>query len=234
MMGSPEPKAELRDIVDSVHLERGMAAEPLFKRNYRLPIFLAITIGMFNQLSGINAILYYSNYIFASAGFSQLSSAFQTVLVGAMNLFATLIGMSLIDKLGRKALLLIGSVGMTFCLSGVAAIFFTHSHPGALVWLLVAYIAFFSISHGAVIWVYIAEVFPNRVRAKGQSLGSSSHWIMNAIVSFLFPVLAKYSGGMPFAFFAVMTMVQFFVVLFVYPETKGISLEQLQRKLSIT
>ncbi len=234
MMGSPEPKAELRDIVDSVHLERGMADEPLFQRNYRLPIFLAITIGMFNQLSGINAVLYYSNYIFASAGFSQLSSAFQTVLVGAMNLFATLIGMSLIDKLGRKALLLIGSVGMTFCLSGVAAIFFTHTHPEALVWLLVAYIAFFSISQGAVIWVYIAEVFPNRVRAKGQSLGSSSHWIMNAIVSFLFPVLAKYSGGAPFAFFAAMTVVQFFVVLFVYPETKGVSLEELQRKLTIS
>ncbi len=233
MMGSPEPKAELRDIVDSVHLERGMTDEPLFQRKYRLPIFLAITIGMFNQLAGINAVLYYSNYIFASAGFSQLSSAFQTVLVGAMNLFASLIGMSLIDKLGRKALLLIGSVGMVFCLSGVAAIFFTHTHPEALVWLLVAYIGFFSISQGAVIWVYIAEVFPNRVRAKGQSLGSSSHWIMNAIVSFLFPVLAKYSGGMPFAFFAVMTMVQFFVVLFVYPETKGISLEQLQRKLGI-
>ena len=234
MMGSPDSKAELRDIVDSIHLERGMAAEPLFKRNYRLPIFLAITIGMFNQLSGINAILYYSNYIFASAGFSQLSSALQTVLIGAMNLFATLIGMSLIDKLGRKALLLIGSVGMTLCLSGVAAIFFTHTHPEALVWLLVTYIAFFSISQGAVIWVYIAEVFPNRVRAKGQSLGSSSHWIMNAIISFLFPVLAKYSGGMPFAFFAVMMVVQFFVVLFLYPETKGISLEQLQRKLGIS
>ncbi len=234
MIGSPDPQAELREIVDSVHLERGLAAEPLFKLNYRLPIFLAITIGMFNQLSGINAVLYYSNYIFAKAGFSQLSSAFQTVLVGAMNLVATLIGMSLIDKLGRKALLLIGSVGTALCLSGVAAIFFTHTHPEALVWLLVAYIAFFSVSQGAVIWVYIAEVFPNRVRAKGQSLGSSSHWIMNAIISFLFPVLAKYSGGMPFAFFAAMMVLQFFVVLFLYPETKGISLEQLQRKLGIS
>ena len=106
--------------------------------------------------------------------------------------------MSLIDKLGRKTLLLIGSVGMTFCLCGVAAVFFTHTHAGALVWLLVAYIAFFSVSQGAVIWVYIAEVFPNRVRSKGQSLGSSSHWIMNAIISLIFPVLAKYSGGLPF------------------------------------
>src|ERR1700760_2661687 len=145
MMGSPDSEAELREIVDSVHLERGMAAEPLFKREYRLPIFLAISIGLFNQLAGINAILYYSNYIFASAGFSQLSSSLQTVLIGLMNMLATLLGMSLIDKLGRKTLLLIGSVGMTLCLSGVAAVFFTHTHAETLVWLPVAYIAFFSV-----------------------------------------------------------------------------------------
>ena len=148
-----------------------------------------------------------------------------------MNLAATLLGMSLIDKLGRKTLLLIGSVGMTFCLCGVAAVFYTQTHAAALVWLLVGYIAFFSISQGAVIWVYIAEVFPNRVRSKGQSLGSSAHWIMNAIISLLFPVLAKYSGGLPFAFFAAMTTLQFFVVLFVYPETKGISLEKMEQQL---
>src|ERR1700757_890185 len=152
MMGSPDSEAELREIMDSIHLERGIAEEPLFKRNYRLPIFLAVTIGMFNQLSGINAILYYSNFIFAAAGFSQLSGALQTVLIGAMNLVATLLGMSLIDKLGRKTLLLVGSVGMAVCLAGVAAVFFTHTHLNALVWLLVAYIFFFAISQGAVIW----------------------------------------------------------------------------------
>ena len=233
MMGSPDSKTELREIMDSIHMERGMAQESLFQREYRLPIFLAVSIGLFNQLSGINAILYYSNYIFASAGFSQLSSSLQTVLIGLMNLLATLLGMSLIDKVGRKTLLLVGSVGMTLCLSGVAAVFFTQSHTGALVWLLVAYIAFFSVSQGAVIWVYIAEVFPNRVRSKGQSLGSSAHWLMNAAISLAFPILAKYSGGLPFAFFAAMMTLQFFVVLFIYPETKGISLEQLQRKLGI-
>src|SRR6202030_1670805 len=184
MMGSPDSEAELREIMDSIHLERGMAAEPLFKRTYSKPIFLAITIGLFNQLSGINAILYYSNYIFTAAGFSQLSGALQTVLIGAMNLVATFLGMSLIDKIGRKTLLLTGSVGMALCLSGVAAVFFTHSHLNTLVWLLVAYIFFFAISQGSVIWVYIAEVFPNRVRDKGQSLGSSSHWVMNALISF--------------------------------------------------
>jgi sugar porter (SP) family MFS transporter len=233
MMGSPDSKAELREIMDSIHMERGMASEPLFKREYRKPIFLAVAIGLFNQLAGINAILYYSNYIFASAGFSQVSSSLQTVLIGLMNLLATLLGMTLIDRLGRKTLLLIGSVGMALCLAGVAAVFFTQTHAAALVWLLVAYMFFFSVSQGAVIWVYIAEVFPNRVRSKGQSLGSSAHWVMNAVISLLFPVLAKYSGGLPFAFFAGMMVVQFFVVLFVFPETKGISLEQLQRKLGI-
>jgi SP family arabinose:H+ symporter-like MFS transporter len=233
MMGSPDSEAELREIMDSIHMERGMAAEPLFIPRYRLPIFLAVTIGMFNQLSGINAILYYSNSIFAAAGFSQLSGSLQTVLVGAMNFLATLLGMSLIDKVGRKTLLLIGSVGTALCLSGVAAIFFTNTHQNLLVWLLMAYIAFFSISQGAVIWVYISEVFPNRVRAKGQSLGSSAHWIMNALISLVFPILAARSGGIPFVFFAAMMALQFIIVLRFYPETKGISLEQLQHKLGI-
>lgn len=233
MMGSPDSEAELREIMDSIHMERGMAAEPLFKRKYRLPIFLAVTIGLFNQLSGINAILYYSNFIFAAAGFSALSGALQTVIIGLINLLATLLGMSLIDKIGRKTLLLVGSVGTAVCLAGVAAVFFTNSHQAALVWLLCAYITFFAVSQGAVIWVYISEVFPTRVRAKGQSLGSSSHWIMNAIISLIFPILAKTSGGIPFAFFAAMMVLQFFVVLFMYPETKGITLEQLQHKLGI-
>ena len=142
--------------------------------------------------------------------------------------------MSLIDKLGRKTLLLIGAVGTAVCLAGVAAIFFMDQHKGALVWLLVAYIAFFAISQGAVIWVYISEVFPTRVRSKGQSLGSSSHWIMNAIIAQIFPLLAAKSGGIPFAFFSAMMVLQFFVVLFVYPETKGRTLEQLQQNLAMS
>jgi MFS family permease len=223
----------LKEIVDSIHLERAQKSEPLFSRKYRLPIFLAITIGMFNQLSGINAILYYLNDIFAAAGFSKLSGDLQTVAIGAMNLVATLVAMTVIDKLGRKALLLIGSVGTAACLAGVSTIFFTNHYQNYLVWLLVGYIAFFAISQGAVIWVYIGEVFPNRVRAKGQSLGSSSHWVMNAIISFVFPVIAKSSGAYPFVFFSAMMVVQFFVVLFFYPETKGVTLEQLQHRLGI-
>src|SRR3954471_12985267 len=123
---------------------------------------------------------------------------------------------------------------MALSLAGVAAIFFLGTNQHLLVWLLMGYIAAFGFSQGAVIWVYIAEVFPTRVRSKGQSLGSSAHWIMNALVSLVFPVLAKQSGGAPFAFFAAMMVLQFFVVLFFYPETKGITLEQLQHKLGIT
>jgi sugar porter (SP) family MFS transporter len=233
MMGSPNSEAELREIIDSIHLERSAKSERLFQYKYRLPIFLAITIGMFNQLAGVNAILYYLNDIFRAGGFSAVSGDLQAVMVGAMNLIATLLAMTVIDKLGRKTLLLIGSVGTAACLVGVAAVFFTQSHQAYLVWLLVGYIFFFAFSQGAVIWVYISEVFPTRVRSKGQSLGSSSHWIMNAIISGTFPLLAKYSAGAPFVFFAAMMVVQFFVVLFMYPETKGYTLEQMQHRLGI-
>src|ERR1700687_1019596 len=188
-MGAEDPEKELQEIVNSIHLESLEKEEPLFSWKYRLPIFLAITIGMFNQLSGINAILYYLNDIFAAAGFSKLSGDLQAVAVGGMNLLATLLAMSVIDRLGRKTLLLIGSVGTALCLAGVARIFLTHQHQEYLLWFLVAYIAFFAISQGAVIWVYISEVFPNRVRAKGQALGSSSHWVMNAIIAYTFPQL---------------------------------------------
>jgi len=232
-MGGEDPERELQEIVNSVHLERLEKTEPLFAWKYRLPIFLAITIGMFNQLSGINAILYYLNDIFGAAGFSKLSGDLQAVAVGGMNLLATLLGMSVIDKLGRKTLLLIGSVGTALCLAGVARVFLTHQHQEYLLWFLVAYIAFFAISQGAVIWVYISEVFPNRVRAKGQALGSSSHWVMNAIIAYTFPQLAKSSGAYPFMFFSAMMVLQFFVVLFFYPETKRVTLEQMQQRLGI-
>ncbi len=233
LMDAENPEAELKEIVDSIHLERLQTAEPLFTWKYRLPIFLAITIGMFNQLSGINAILYYLNDIFAAAGFSKVSGDLQAVAVGSMNLIATLLAMSVIDKLGRKTLLLIGSVGTAACLAGVAWVFFTQSHRSLLLWLLVGYIAFFAISQGAVIWVYISEIFPTRVRAKGQALGSSSHWIMNALIAYTFPQLAKSSGAYPFVLFSAMMVVQFFVVLLVFPETKGVTLEQMQHQLGI-
>jgi sugar porter (SP) family MFS transporter len=233
MTGEEDYEEELQEIIVSIDAEH-VASDSLLSWKYRLPIFLAVSIGMFNQLSGINAILYYLNDIFAYAGFNKVSSDLQAVAIGGTNLLFTMLAMSVIDRLGRKTLLLIGSLGTAACLGGVAAIFFTHSHQNLLVWLLIGYIAFFAFSQGAVIWVFISEVFPNRVRAKGQSLGSFSHWFMNALISGIFPLLAASSGGYPFVFFSLMMALQFFVVLFVYPETKGVSLEQMQKKLGIT
>jgi len=233
-LGSPDGASELDDIIESIHVDGVAHSEGLFQKKYWRPIYLAVTVAAFNQLAGINAILYYLNDIFGMAGFSKMSGDLQAVAVGAMNLLATFLAMSVIDRLGRKTLLLIGGAGMVFCLSGVAAVFFTQQHQGMLVWLLVAYIAFFAISQGAVIWVYISEVFPNRVRSKGQSLGSSTHWIMNAMIAFIFPVIAqRYGGAYPFVFFAAMMALMYFVVLFTYPETKGVTLEQMQHKLGI-
>jgi SP family arabinose:H+ symporter-like MFS transporter len=232
LLGSPDYRAELNEIVNSIHLEQSQGSEPLFSRKFRYPIFLAIATGVFNQLAGINAILYYLPAIFMAAGFSKISGDLQSVAIGAMNLCATLLAMALIDKLGRKTLLLIGSAGTALCLAGVAQIFFTQQHQSRLVWILVGYIFFFA-PLGAVIWVYIGEIFPNTVRSKGQSLGSSSHWIMNALISALFPVVAKTSGAYPFVFFAAMMVLQFFVVLLFYPETKGFTLEEMQHRLSI-
>jgi MFS family permease len=205
----------------------------LFTRKYAFPIFLAVSIGIFNQLSGINAILYYLNDIFNHAGFSKVSGNLQAVAIGATNLLFTMIAMSVIDRLGRKTLLLVGSVGTALCLAGVSIIFFTGRHQSFLVWLLVGYIAFFAFSQGAVIWVYLSEVFPNSVRAKGQSLGSFSHWFMNAAISLIFPVVAHASGAYPFVFFSLMMVVQFIVVWIFYPETKGLSLEEMQKKMAI-
>ncbi len=232
-IGEENVEAELQEIIASIDTEHGHADEPLFSGKYRFPVFLAVSIAVFNQLSGINGLLYYLNDIFTMAGFSKVSGDLQSVAIGATNLIFTLVAMTVIDRVGRKVLLLIGSIGTALCLAGVSVIFFTNRHQHLLVWLLVGYIAFFAFSQGAVIWVYISEVFPNRVRAKGQALGSFTHWFMCAVVSYSFPVLAKSSGGYPFVFFAIMMLVQFTVVMMVYPETKGVSLEQLQKKLGI-
>jgi SP family arabinose:H+ symporter-like MFS transporter len=232
LTGEENYEQELQDIIASIDLEHA-SQNSLFSRKNRLPIFLAVSIGMFNQLAGINAILYYLNDIFARAGFSKVSADLQSVAVGATLLVFTMLAMMVIDNMGRKKLLLIGSVGTCACLAGVSVIFFSQCHQNFLVWLLIAYIAFFAFSQGAVIWVYISEIFPNQVRAKGQSLGSFSHWFMNAIISGLFPLMAASSGGYPFVFFSAMMALQFFVVLFVYPETKSITLEDMQRKLGL-
>jgi MFS transporter, SP family, arabinose:H+ symporter len=229
--GEPAYEKGLQEIIESVGGQRGQEGEPLFQQRYCFPIVLAVSIAMFNQLAGINAILYYLNDIFAHAGFGKLSSGLQAVAIGVTNLVFTMMGMAVIDKVGRKILLLIGALGTAVCLAGVAAIFATSEHQRLLLWLLVAYIACFALSQGAVIWVYLSEIFPTRVRAKGQSLGSFTHWIMNALIAWTFPTIAGISSAIPFAFFAAMMVLQFVVVLRLYPETKGVSLEEMQRRL---
>jgi sugar porter (SP) family MFS transporter len=233
LVGSPDAQAELEEIVRSIHLGRSQAREPLFTRKYAFPIFLAIAMGMFNQLSGINAILYYLNDIFASAGFSQVSSSGQAVVIGFTNLVFTLIAMAVIDHIGRKKLLLIGSVGTAVCLAGVADLFWVHARSAALLGLLMGFIMFFAISQGAVIWVYISEIFPNKVRSRGQGVGASAHWITNALIAGVFPMVAARSSALPFIGFAAMMALQFFLVLFIWPETKGATLEQIQARLGI-
>jgi len=231
LTGEEFVEKEIDEILESIESERKTGKEILFSKKFSYPIFLAVSIAMFNQLTGINGLLYYLNDIFTQAGFSKVSGDLQSVAIGATNLLFTMLAMSIIDKVGRKILLLIGSIGTAFSLIGVAFIFFTNSHQNLLVWLLVSYIAFFGFSQGAVIWVYISEVFPNSVRSKGQALGSLTHWVMAAIVSWTFPVMAEKSGGYPFLFFAAMMLIQFFVVKFLYVETKGKSLEALQKEI---
>lgn len=231
-VGEADPDSQLAGIAESVQLEKRLSGEKLFSRTHRLPIFLALAIAIFCQLSGINAVLYYLNDIFAAAGANANSGGLQTLAVGATNLIFTSLAMLAIDKIGRRILLLIGSVGMAATLLGIAVIFHTQLHRELLVWLLIGYCASFSFSLGAVVWVYISEVFPNGVRAKGQTLGSVAHWIMNAIIAVAFPMLAARSNSYPFVFFAAMMVVQFLVVLFVFPETKNVSLEEMQFRMS--
>jgi sugar porter (SP) family MFS transporter len=232
LVGAPDPKTELADIQAALQAEHATVHEPVFQWKYRYPLFLAIAIGAFNQLSGINAIVSYVHTIFTAAGFSQLSSDLQAIAIGVTNLTFTLVGMAMIDRFGRKSLLVVGAIGTAICLSGVAWVFYSYSHQSALLALLVSFMAFFALSQGLVVYVYIGEIFPNAVRARGQGVGNASLSALNTTVLFSFPILAaKFSQGAPFAFFAAATVVQLIVVSLFFPETKGQTLEQLQRKL---
>jgi sugar porter (SP) family MFS transporter len=232
LVGAPDPKAELADIQSALQSEHATVHEPVFQWKYRYPLFLAIAIGAFNQLTGINAIFSYVHSIFTAAGFSQLSSDSQGIAIGATNLLFTLVGMAMIDKFGRKSLLIVGAIGTALCLSGVARVFYSNSHQSALLALLVGFIAFFALSQGLVVFVYIGEVFPNAVRSKGQGVGNASLATINTTILFTFPILAHhFNAGAPFVFFAAATVVQLIVVTLFFPETKGQTLEQLQRKL---
>jgi MFS family permease len=194
---------------------------------------LAVLFAVFNQVSGINAIIYYSPRIFEMTGLGAGASLLSTVGLGAINFIFTLLAMNFIDRIGRRKLMLIGSFGLILTLGLVAMSFYQKNFNGFAVPIyLFIYIAFFAFSQGAVIWVFISEIFPNTVRAKGQTLGSATHWVMAAIIAFSFPYLAeKAGGGNTFLFFSVMMVLQLLFVWKLMPETKKTSLEQIERNL---
>lgn len=231
-VGDPSPKASVDQIQKALKEEEASGHEKLFSKAYRSPIFYAVTLALFNQLSGINAIMYYAPRIFELTGLTKETSLLQAVSIGATNMIFTLLAITVIDKFGRKTLMLIGSVGVIVFLALTAAAFYQKQQGGYAVMIyLIGFIAFFAFSQGAVIWVFIAEIFPNRVRSKGQSLGSFTHWIMAALISLTFPIFAEGSqlgGAIAFTFFAVMMLLQLLFVWKVMPETKGKSLEQIQ------
>ncbi len=232
-------KIESRDInkeMSDIEASLNLAKKHLFSGRYKKSVWIAILVAMFNQFSGINAILYYAPRIFELSGLSTADSMFQPVLIGVTNALFTILGILIIDKVGRKKLLMIGSCGMAICLGLVAWAFYEQSFGGyELLIFLVGYIMFFAFSTGAVIWVLISEVFPNSVRGQGQSLGSFTHWFFAAVITFLFPVVAgeyKFGSGHAFLFFAIMMVVQVFVVWKYFPETKGKTLEELGNELT--
>lgn len=221
---------ELRSIENSKLSHTSAPETRLFSRQYKAPVILAVLFAFFNQVSGINAIIYYAPRIFEMAGLGAHSSLLSTVGIGAINFAFTLMAINFIDKVGRRVLMLIGSVGLIGSLFLVAVTFNSGQFSGfAIPIYVMVFIAFFAFSQGAVIWVFISEIFPNQVRAKGQTLGSSTHWIMAALIAFSFPYLAeKLGGAVTFYFFGSMMVLQLIFVWRFMPETKGKSLEQIE------
>ncbi|AMR27855.1 MFS transporter [Hymenobacter psoromatis] len=206
-------------------------SESLWSPQYRTPVLLAMAFAFFNQVSGINAIIYYAPRIFEMTGRGQDAALLSSAGIGLVNFIFTLLGVNLIDRFGRRTLMLVGSVGLIATLGLVARAFYTQQF-GSVPVLLFLYIAFFAFSQGAVIWVFISEIFPNAVRASGQALGSSTHWVMATVVAFTFPWFSEHlGGGSTFAFFAAMMVLQLVFVLRFMPETKGTSLEGVERAL---
>jgi sugar porter (SP) family MFS transporter len=226
-------EGEISEIQVSLDMQHHSLYEPFFTRKYLKPILLAMSIAFFNQLSGINALIYYTAYIFKMAGSGTESALLQSVIIGFTNLIFTIAAMTVIDRFGRKRLMFIGSIGYILSLSAVAYAFYTETGGALLLISLLVFIASHAFGQGAVIWVFISEIFPNRVRARGQALGSFTHWIMAAVISWTFPMIASISGWMTFAFYALCMVGQLFWVLMIMPETKGISLEKIQQKLGI-
>jgi SP family xylose:H+ symportor-like MFS transporter len=230
---------EIEEIRESLKQASGRKSERLFSRKYRKPIFLAMAIAVFNQLSGINAVLYYAPHIFKMAGAGSQTALLQSVAIGGTFVVFTMLALSVIDRFGRKTLMIAGSVGYIISLAVTAWAFYTYgtdfNRAGGTVVLasILVFMAAHSFGQGTVIWVFISEVFPNSVRARGQALGSFTHWFMAAVISWSFPIIADISGGHTFAFYAACMVGQLLWVLLVMPETRGLTLESIQKKLSL-
>ena len=226
----------IEEIKNSINTEIISKSIYLFKKPFLRLVLIGIAIGMFNQFTGINVIMYYATDIFRSAGFDTSSALGQTVIIGFTNLIFTLIAMRVIDQFGRKNLLLTGSLGMAMFLGLFSWAYINGNFQGFLLLIfLVGFIAFFAFSQGAVIWVLLAEMFPNNIRARGTAIGSFSHWFFNAITTLLFPILAGFfaSGkgtGYIFVFYSVVTFLSFFFYKKFIIETKGKSLEKLEKE----
>lgn len=230
------PNINIQDKIMEIRLqaENQVSGENIFMKKYRFPLILAFLIAFFNQLSGINAFLYYAPRIFEEAGLGESTALLSSIGIGLVNLIFTLFGVFLIDRLGRKKLMYIGSVGYIISLSLVAAAFFLNWGGYFVPIFLFLFIASHAIGQGAVIWVFISEIFPNHIRASGQAFGSTTHWLLAAIIPSLIPYLFSSIGaGAVFAFFAFMMVLQLLFVIFMMPETKGKSLEELSSELAL-
>ncbi|MGZ3838576.1 MAG: sugar porter family MFS transporter [Flavisolibacter sp.] len=239
LLGVEDVEAETSSILASYQHESASGhSSKMFSSKYRTILWLAFMVAFFNQLSGINFILYYAPEILERAGLAAKESLFNSIAIGGTNLIFTFVGLYLIDRIGRKTLLAIGSLGYILSLAMVAWCFYAHTGAGMLMFFLLLFIAAHAIGQGAVIWVLISEIFPNKVRALGQSFGASVHWVFAALITLLTPVFLDKDKGIfkenpwpIFAFFAFMMVMQLIWVLTKVPETKGVSLEELEKRL---
>jgi sugar porter (SP) family MFS transporter len=221
-----------------LHMTSNVLKESIFKKKYKTVLWLAFFIAFFNQLSGINFVLYYAPEILERSGLAARESLFSSISIGVVNLIFTIIGIRLIDKLGRRQLMKIGSLGYILSLAMVGWCFYSNASSSLLLAFILIFIASHAIGQGAVIWVFISEIFPNKIRAFGQSWGTGTHWIFAGLITLLTPVFLDEKAGILkdnpwpiFIFFAFMMVLQLLWVIFKMPETKGVSLEELEDKL---
>ena len=240
-IGSDEAQKRVAEIKASLSESLNQQKEKLFSGKYKRPLILAFLLAFFNQLSGINFVLYYAPEILERAGLATGESLFSSISIGIINLIFTFVGIALIDKLGRKQLMYIGSLGYIVSLAMVGWCFYSGAASILLLIFILVFIASHAVGQGAVIWVFISEIFPNKVRAYGQSWGTGTHWVFAALITLLTPTFLDSEIGIfkenpwpIFLFFSAMMVLQLLWVAFMMPETKGISLEDLAKKLGIS